>query len=122
MFRRSFVEITGGSPDLVLDTAPVSGVLPDLIRIAGGDPRRVLTITDFGAASQLGARSSLGEDATSRYDVLGKFARLAAAGRFTVPVARTFSLEGWRTALDVSQSGQARGKLIILPGGAASAS
>ncbi len=115
------IEIAGRAPDLVLDTAPVSGVLPDLIRIAGGDPRRVLTITDFGAASQLGARSSLGEDATLRYEVLGEFAQLAAAGRFTVPVGRTLGLQDWRTALDVSQSGQARGKLVILPGGGASA-
>lgn len=115
------VDIAGGAPDLVLDTAPASGALPDLIRIAGGDPRRVLTITDFEAASQLGARSSFGEDATLRYDVLGEFAQLAAAGRFTVPVARTFGLEDWRTALDVSQNGQAHGKLIILPGRVASA-
>ena len=110
------VDIAGGVPDLVLDTAPPSGVLPDLIRIAGGDPRRVLTITDFEAASQLGARSSVGEDATLRHDVLAEFAQLAAAGRFTVPVARTFGLEDWRAALEVSQSGRARGKLIILPG------
>lgn len=115
------IDIAGGASDLVLDTAPASGALPDLIRIAGDDPRRVLTITDFGAASRLGARSSLGEDATLRYDVLGEFAQLAAGGRFTVPVARTFGLEDWRTALDVSQSGQARGKLVILPGRVASA-
>ena len=88
------VENAGESPDVVLDTAPVSGVLPNLIKIAGGDPRRVLTITDFGPASQLGTRSSLGEDGTLRYDVLGEFAQLAAAGRFTVPVGRTFGLEG----------------------------
>ena len=115
------VNIAGGAPDLVLDTAPPSGVLPDLIRIARGDPRRVLTITDFEAASRLGARSSFGEDATLRYDVLGEFAQLAASGRFTVPVARSFGLEDWRTALDVSQGGQAHGKLIILRGRVAAA-
>ena len=36
--------------DLVLDTAPVGGALPDLVEIAGGDPRRVLTISDVEAA------------------------------------------------------------------------
>src|SRR5262249_35607494 len=56
--------IVGGSPDLILDTAPASGVLPDLVQVAGGDPRRVLTVTDFAAAASLGVRSSLGEDAT----------------------------------------------------------
>ncbi|WP_428535171.1 NADP-dependent oxidoreductase [Rhodopila sp.] len=113
------IDIAGGAPDLVLDTAPASGVLPDLIRIAGGDARRVLTISDFEAALQLGARSSFGEDATLRHEVLGEFAQLAAAGRFTVPVARTFGLEDWREALDVSQSRQVRGKLVVLPGGVA---
>jgi NADPH:quinone reductase-like Zn-dependent oxidoreductase len=110
------LKIAAKTPDLVLDTAPPSGVLPDLIKIAGGDPRRVLTITDFDAASKLGARSSFGEDPALRYDVLAEFAQLAAEGRFTVPVARTFSLEDWRAALEVSQTGKARGKLIILPG------
>ncbi len=105
-----------GAPDLVLDTAPPSDALPDLIRIAGNDPRRVLTITDFAAAARLGARSSLGEDARLRHDVLGEFARLAASGRFTVPVARTFGLEDWREALDISLSGRANGKLVMLPG------
>jgi hypothetical protein len=46
-------------------------VLPDLVRIAGGDPRRVLTITDFAAAAELGVGDSSGEDTTLRYDVLG---------------------------------------------------
>ncbi len=107
--------IIGGAPDLILDTAPPSGVLPDLVRVAGGDPRRILTITDFAAAADLGVRSSFGEDSTLRYDVLGDFAKLAAEGRFKVPVARTFPLEDWREAFDVSNSGRAHGKLVLLP-------
>jgi hypothetical protein len=46
---------------------------------------------------------------------LDEFARHAAAGRFTIPIARTFPLAGWRTALDISLSGHARGKLLLLP-------
>ncbi|MEK3871056.1 NADP-dependent oxidoreductase [Paenibacillus sp. FSL M7-0831] len=110
-------ELAGQPVDLVLDTAPVSGVIPDLIRIAGGDPRRVLTISDFAAAAELGVRASTGEDQTFRYDVLREFAQYAADGKFTVPVAQTFALEDWRRALDISQSGHARGKLILLPAG-----
>ena len=53
-----------------------------------------------------------------RYTVLGDFAKLAAEGRFTVPVARTFSLEEWREALDLSLGGHAHGKLVLLPAGA----
>lgn len=111
------LEIAGGEPDLVLDTAPVSGALPDLVKIAGGDPRRVFTISDFAAAAELGVRNSLGEDATLRYDVLPKFAQLAAEGRFTVPVAQTFALEDWRAALDIGLSGHAHGKLLLLSAG-----
>ncbi len=108
------LEITGKSPDLILDTAPASGVLPALIKIAGG-PSHVLTISDFAAAKELGVRNSFGEDPTLRWDALGGFAQLAAEGKFTVPVNRTFPLEDWRTALDLSQSQRARGKLLLLP-------
>ena len=109
-------DIAGAPPDLILDTAPVSGVLPDLVKIAGGDPRRVLTCSDFAAAAALGVRNGLGEgEAILRYDVLSDFAQLAAEGRFTVPIARTFALKDWRQALDISQSGHAHGKLLVLP-------
>jgi len=114
-------EIAGAPLDLIFDTAPAGGVLPDLVEIAGGDPRRVLTCTDFAAAADLGVRNAFGEQGTGeggailRYDVLGDFARLAAEGRFTVPIARTFALADWRQALDISQSGHAHGKLVLLP-------
>ena len=108
-------EAAGGPVDLVLDTAPPSGVLPDLIEAAGGDPRRVLTITDFAAAAELGARDTFREDWPPRRNVLGEFAQLAADGQFTIPIAGTFPLEDWHTALDISESGHARGKLVLLP-------
>jgi NADPH:quinone reductase-like Zn-dependent oxidoreductase len=110
-------EAAGGPVDLVLDTAPPSDALPDLVQAAGGDPRRVLTVSDFAAAAELGVRDSFHEDPVPRRDVLGEFAQRAADGQFTIPVARTFPLEDWRTALAVSQSGHARGKLVLLPAG-----
>lgn len=51
----------------------------------------------------------------ARYDVVGDFAQYAAAGKFTIPVAKTFELEEWRSAVQFSQSGGAHGKLILLP-------
>jgi NADPH:quinone reductase-like Zn-dependent oxidoreductase len=51
--------------------------------------------------------------------VLAEFAGLAADGRFTVPIARTFPLDDWREALTASLSGHAHGKLVLLPAGAA---
>ncbi len=108
-------ELAGGAPDLVLHTALAPGVLPDLIKIVDGDPRRVMSISDFDEGG-LGVRTSGREpDLVIRYDALGPFARLAAEGRFTVPVARTFPLEDWRTAFELSQAGRAHGKLLLLP-------
>jgi NADPH:quinone reductase-like Zn-dependent oxidoreductase len=106
--------VSSGPVDLVLDTAPVGGALPDLVRIAGGDPKRVLTISDFAAAEELGVRDSFHEDRTQRVDVLAEFAQLAADGSLTVPIARAFPLDEWRTALQISLSGHARGKLLLL--------
>jgi NADPH:quinone reductase-like Zn-dependent oxidoreductase len=106
-----------GPVDLVLNTAPPSGALSDLVRIAGGDPRRVLTISDFGAATELGVRTSFDADMEPglRYDVLGEYAQRAADGKFTIPVAETFPLDQWRTALELSASGHPKGKLVLLP-------
>lgn len=109
-------DIAGGAPDLILDTSPPGrGILPALVEIAGGDPKRVLTITDHEAAPDLGVRNTFGEDATIRYDALAPYAELAAAGKFTVPIARTFALDDWRKAVDLSLDGHAHGKVVVLP-------
>jgi NADPH:quinone reductase-like Zn-dependent oxidoreductase len=110
--------ISDGPVDLVLDTAPVGGVLPDLVAIADGDPKRVLTISDFAAAQELGVRDSFHEDPSTRserFDPFPEFAQLAAEGKFTVPVAATFTLGDWRAAMETSLTGHARGKLLLLP-------
>lgn len=114
-------DIAGGAPDLVLHIALAPDVLPDLIKTVDGDAGRVMSITDFDEEG-LGVRTTGREPGlVPRYDVLGHFAQLAAEGRFTVPVARTFDMEDWRTALELCRSGHARGKLLILPDRAASA-
>ena len=41
-------QLADGSIDLALDTSPVTDALPQLVEIVGGDPERVLTISDFG--------------------------------------------------------------------------
>jgi hypothetical protein len=51
-----------------------------------------------------------------RYDVLGQYAQLAAEGRFSIPIARTFALEDCREAAEISMSKQAHGKLLLQPG------
>ncbi|MGO4370970.1 NADP-dependent oxidoreductase [Paenibacillus sp. 2TAB19] len=109
------IELAEQPVDLVLDTAPISGAIKDLIQIVNGNPQRVLTVSDFAGAAELGVRASYGEEPSLRYDVVGHFAQLTAEGKFTIPVAQTFSLDDWRTALEISQSGRAQGKLILLP-------
>jgi len=109
-------EVNGGPADLVLNTAPVGGSLPDLVQIARGDPRRVLTVTDFAAAAELGVRDTFHEDRGNRVEALPEFGQLAADGVFTVPIAATFPLDQWKAALEISQSRHARGKLLLLPG------
>jgi NADPH:quinone reductase-like Zn-dependent oxidoreductase len=110
--------LSDGPVDVVLDTAPAGGTLPDLVEIADGNPRRVLTITDAAAAQELGVRDSFHEDPATlgeRFDPFPEFAQLAADGKFMVPVAGTFPLEDWRAAMEISLTGHARGKLLLLP-------
>ncbi len=105
--------MAGGAPDRILDAGPISDVLPDLVGIAGGDAHRIVTVSNHGpAAEALGVRTSF--EGRLAYPALPEFAALAAQGRFTVPVARTFPLEDWREALEVSVSGRAHGKLVLL--------
>lgn len=110
--------LADGPVDLALDAAPPSGALPGLVRTVE-TPEHVLTFSDFAAAEELGARASYGT-ASLRHDVIGEYARLASEGRFSVPVARVLPLEEWRTAAELSQSGRARGKLVLRIGGASS--
>ena len=107
--------------DIVFDTAPPTAPCPTSSAIAGGDPQRVLTCSDMAAAPELGVRDTFHEDPATftddeRFGHFPEFAQLAAEGKFTVPVADTFPLDQWRTALEISQSGHARGKLLLLPG------
>ncbi len=109
-------EIAGGAPDFALHTAQVKGVLPDLVKIVDGDPRRVMSFSDFDEDG-IGVRTTGREqDGVHRYDALGPCAQLAAEGRFSIPVARTFGLEDWREAAEMSMSKRAHGKLLLLPG------
>jgi hypothetical protein len=109
------LELNRGMFDLALDTAPVGGALPELIRTVGGNPRQVMTASDFAGADELGVRATFHEDLTDRVEALPEFAQRTADGTFVVPIAATFALEEWQTALNISQAGQARGKLVLVP-------
>lgn len=110
-------ELAGGAPDFALHTAQVKGTLPDLVKIVDGDPKRVFSFADRDEEG-IGVRTVWKEQGPNglRYDVLGYYAQLAAEGRFSIPIARTFVLEDWREAAEISMSKKAHGKLVLLPG------
>ena len=108
-------ELAGGAPDFALHTAQVKGTLPDLVKIVDGDPKRVFSFADRDEEG-IGVRTAWNESNGLRYDVLGHYAQLAAEERFSIPIARTFLLEDWREAAEMSMSKKAHGKLVLRPG------
>jgi NADPH:quinone reductase-like Zn-dependent oxidoreductase len=79
-------ELAGGDIDLALDVArPSEGTLPALIALAGGDPKRVVTISNHDEARRLGARVNIDEllasGAFPDASILNDYAALAATGR-----------------------------------------
>jgi NADPH:quinone reductase-like Zn-dependent oxidoreductase len=102
-----------GGVDLALDVAG-SGVLPELIELAGG-PGHVITIADFAGAREHGVRFSSG-DAGRAVHVLTEIGDLIDAGRFSLPVAQAFPLAEVARAHRVGEDGHLRGKLVLLVG------
>lgn len=113
--------LTGGHDvDLVLDAPrPSPGTLPDLIALAGGDSRRVVTISNHAEARSLGARVNLDElrpGLTPPAVLLPRYALLAAQGAFRLPIAKAYPFEQWRDAVHLSFSGNPHGKIVLRPG------
>ena len=100
-----------GGVDAALDVAG-SGVLPELIELAGG-PGHVVTIADFGGAQEHGVGFSSGDDGRAVHALAG-IGELIESGRFSLPVAQTFPLAEIAEAHRVSEDGHVRGKLVLL--------
>jgi NADPH:quinone reductase-like Zn-dependent oxidoreductase len=99
--------------DFALDVAG-SGVLPELIELAGGQ-EHVVTIADFAGAQEHGVTFSSG-DAARAVHALAQIGELIESGRFSLPVARTFPLAEIAEAHRVSEDGLVRGKLVLVVG------
>jgi NADPH:quinone reductase-like Zn-dependent oxidoreductase len=97
--------------DFALDVAG-SGVLPELIELAGG-PDHVITVADFAGAQQHGVRFSRGDSGRAIY-VLSQIGDLIESGHFSLPVAQTFPLRDVPEAHRVGEAGQVRGKLVLV--------
>jgi NADPH:quinone reductase-like Zn-dependent oxidoreductase len=102
-----------GGVDLALDVAG-SGILPELIALAGGADH-VITVADFPGARDNGVRFSRGDAGRALY-VLDELAELLADGRCTVPGIQTFPLAEIAEAHRVGESGQTHGKLVLTVG------
>jgi NADPH:quinone reductase-like Zn-dependent oxidoreductase len=99
--------------DTALDVAG-SGVLPELIELAGG-VERVVTVADYAGAREHGVRFSSG-DAGRALHALAQIGELIESERFSLPVAHIFSLAEVAEAHRVSEEGHLRGKLVLLVG------
>ena len=102
--------------DAALDVAG-SGVLPELIELAGG-PEHVVTIADFAGAQEHGVRFSRGDAGRALY-ALAEIGELIESGRFSLPVTQTFPLAEVAEAHRVSEDGHVRGKLVLVVGSSA---
>lgn len=101
-------DLAPGGIDAALDVVG-KGSVPVLVSLVD-DPAQVVSLADFGAA-QHGARvATAGSVATHG---LAEAARLADENRFTVPIDSTFTLDQTADAHRRSESGHARGKIIV---------
>lgn len=105
--------VAPGGVDRALDVAG-SGVLPELIGLAGG-PQHVVTVADFAGAQEHGVLFSRGDSGRALHALAG-IGELIEAGRFALPVAGTFPLADVAAAHRAGESGHPRGKLVLLVG------
>jgi NADPH:quinone reductase-like Zn-dependent oxidoreductase len=98
--------------DAVLD-ASGRGEIPLSIELARG-PDRVLTLVAFDAADT-GIQVFAGGTGDERGPALRDIVALLEKGALTVPIWRTFPLEETAAALDASDAGHLKGKIVVLP-------
>jgi NADPH:quinone reductase-like Zn-dependent oxidoreductase len=99
--------------DVALDVAG-SGVLPELIDLAGG-AKNVVTLADFDGAKQHEVHFSNGFHGHA-FHALSDIGALIEAGRFWLPVERTYPLEEIAQAHRDSEHGHVRGRLVLVIG------
>ncbi|MFE4631596.1 NADP-dependent oxidoreductase [Streptomyces mirabilis] len=100
-----------GGVDFVLD-ASGAGVLADSVALTG-DAGKVITIADM-SAQQHGVRFSAGVPDPSG-QVLPELVQLAAAGKLTVPIWRTYPLADAAQAHADLEAHRNQGKAVLLP-------
>lgn len=103
-------ELAAGGVDAVIDCA--GGALPALVEIAG-DPHRVVSIADLDAARH-GVHLSSGMSDPLAVHGLAAAVALAETDQLRIPLAATFPLTQVVAAHDLSETGHARGKIVLM--------
>jgi NADPH:quinone reductase-like Zn-dependent oxidoreductase len=98
--------------DAVLDTAG-RGVLPVSIELAGG-PQRVITIADMEAA-KYGVRFTGADPADRAPEALPELVNLAAAGKLSIVIWRSYPLARAADAHADIEAGANHGKIVLVP-------
>lgn len=111
-------EIAGGPVDLVLDAAPPTpGTISTLIATVR-DAHDVVTVSNHDEARKLNAQVNLDmlrAQGWPTHDPTAEYAAKAAHGQFHLPISRTFPLDDWRSAVELSLSRAAHGKIVLIP-------
>jgi NADPH:quinone reductase-like Zn-dependent oxidoreductase len=101
-----------GGPDVALDVAG-NGVLPQLTDLAGG-PQNVVTLADFDGSKEHGVHFSSGSADGHAFHSLATVGELIEAGRFWLPVDKTFPLAEIAEAHRIGERGRVRGRLVLV--------
>jgi NADPH:quinone reductase-like Zn-dependent oxidoreductase len=104
-------EVAPEGVDRALDAAG-GGVLSVLVQLAGS-AEHVVTIVDFEGAQSVGVRFSAGMEGERASHALADVARLIASGQFSIRIAEVLPLDQIRRSHELSETGHARGKLIL---------
>jgi NADPH:quinone reductase-like Zn-dependent oxidoreductase len=100
--------------DVALDVAG-SGVLAQLIDLVCGS-QNVVTLADFDGSKEYGVRFSNGFADGHAFHSLSQVGALIEAGRFWLPVDKTFPLTEIAQAHRTSEHGHVRGRLVLVIG------
>jgi NADPH:quinone reductase-like Zn-dependent oxidoreductase len=103
-----------GGVDVALDVVG-NGVLPQLIDLAGGS-QNVITLADFNGSKEHDVRFSNGYVDGHAFHSLTEVGELIEAGRFWLPVDKTFPLAEIAEAHRTSENGHVRGRLVLVIG------
>jgi NADPH:quinone reductase-like Zn-dependent oxidoreductase len=101
-----------GGVDAALDV-PGNGVLPQLIDLTGG-AQNVVTLADFAGAKEHGVHFSNGFADGPAFHSLAEVGELIQAGRFWLPIDKTFPLADIAEAHRLSETGRVRGRLVLV--------